>query len=161
MAKLYEIAERYKNLLDLTDNEELDKKMIERALAGVDEELSSKADNIGRLYKNMDSSIKFLKEEMDRLNKRRKALERSKTNLKAYLVDCMRKTDKKKIKTDLFNFNLQANTPALVIDDMFKIPEEFFRTEKVLDKDLLKEKLKDGLEITGASLKQSESLRII
>lgn len=160
MGQLYDITERYKNLLDLAENTDIDKKMIIEALKGVDEELSTKADNIGRLYKNLGASIKVLKEEETRLQKRRKTFEKNQTNLKAYLKDCMRQIGKTKIKTDLFNFNLQANTPALMIEDEKNIPEEFFYNEKILDKTLLKEKLKEGLEITGASLKQSESLRI-
>lgn len=163
MGQLYEIAERYKNLEELLENEELDKETIReifKAKDSVDGELKIKYENIGRLIRNLTGKAEMIKKEEVFLSKKRKTAEKNVSNLKIYLYDCLKVTNKQKIETDLFKFSIQKNQPALVVSDVFSIPDEYFHNEKVLDKDLLKEKLKEGLEITGASLKQSESLRI-
>lgn len=163
MGQLYEIAERYKNLEELLENKELDKETIReifKAKDSVNGELKIKYENIGRLIRNLTGKAEMIKKEEVFLSKKRKTAEKNVSNLKLYLYDCLKVTNKQKIETDLFKFSIQKNQPALSVDDIFSIPDEYFHNEKVLDKDLLKEKLKDGLEITGASLKQSESLRI-
>ncbi len=163
MGQLYDIAERYKNLEELAGNEDLDKETINEILKakdGIDVELKIKCENIGRLIRNLTAKTEMLGKEEKFLATKKKRAEKNVKNLKLYLYDCLKLTNKQKVETDLFKFSIQKNQPALVIDDVFSVPDEYFYNEKVLDKDLLKQKLKEGLEVAGASLKQSESLRI-
>lgn len=163
MGQLYDIAERYKNLEELEENENLDKETIAeifKAKDSVNGEMKIKYENIGRLIRNLTAKAEMIGKEEKFLATKKKRTEKNVKNLKLYLYDCLKLTNKQKIETDLFKFSIQKNQPALMIEDEKNIPEEFFYNEKVLDKNLLKEKLKEGLEITGASLKQSESLRI-
>lgn len=163
MGQLYDIAERYKNLEELAENEDLDKETINEILKakdGIDVELKIKCENIGRLIRNLTAKTEMLGKEEKFLATKKKRAEKNVKNLKLYLYDCLKLTNKQKIETDLFKFSIQKNQPALVVDDVFSVPDEYFHNEKVLDKDLLKQKLKEGLEVAGASLKQSESLRI-
>ena len=163
MGQLYDIAERYKNLEELAGNEDLDKETIAEILKakdGVDVELKIKCENIGRLIRNLTAKAEMIGKEEKFLSTKKKRAEKNAKNLKLYLYDCLKLTNKQKIETDLFKFSIQKNQPALVVDDVFSVPDEYFHNEKVLDKDLLKQKLKEGLEVAGASLKQSESLRI-
>ena len=163
MGQLYDIAERYKNLEELSENEDLDKETITEILKakdGVDVELKIKCENIGRLIRNLTAKAEMIGKEEKFLTAKKKRAEKNIRNLKLYLYDCLKLTNKQKIETNLFKFSIQKNQPALVIDDVFSVPDEYFHNEKVLDKDLLKQKLKEGLEVAGASLKQSESLRI-
>ena len=163
MGQLYDIAERYKNLEELAGNEDLDKETIAEILKakdGVDVELKIKCENIGRLIRNLTAKAEMIGKEEKFLATKKKRAEKNAKNLKLYLYDCLKLTNKQKIETDLFKFSIQKNQPALVVDDVFSVPDEYFHNEKVLDKDLLKQKLKEGLEVAGASLKQSESLRI-
>ena len=163
MGQLYDIAERYKNLEELAENEDLDKETIAeifKAKDSVNGELKIKYENIGRLIRNLTAKAEMIGKEEKFLATKKKRAEKNAKNLKLYLYDCLKLTNKQKIETDLFKISIQKNQPALIINDVFSVPDEYFHNEKVLDKDLLKEKLKEGLEITGASLKQSESLRI-
>jgi len=68
--------------------------------------------------------------------------------------------DKRKFKTDLFSFNIQKNAPSLKILDESKIPEDYYKIEKKLNKNDLKEAVKKGLFEDAAKLVQTESLRI-
>lgn len=163
MGQLYDIAERYKNLEELAENEDLDKETIAeifKAKDSVNGEMKIKYENIGRLIRNLTAKAEMIGKEEKFLATKKKRAEKNVKNLKLYLYDCLKLTNKQKVETDLFKFSIQKNQPALVIDDVFSVPDEYFYNEKVLDKDLLKQKLKEGLEVAGASLKQSESLRI-
>lgn len=154
--QLYELTEMYLNLKDM-DIEEGD---LNSALENIDDEIETKADNIAKVLRDFDGDIEALKAEEERLAKKRKAIENRQKQLKKYLQNSMLVLDKRKFKTDLFSFNIQKNAPSLKILDESKIPEDYYKIEKKLNKNDLKEAVKKGLFEDAAKLVQTESLRI-
>lgn len=154
--QLYELTEMYLNLKDM-DIEEGD---LNSALENIDDEIETKADNIAKVLRDFDGDIEVLKAEEERLAKKRKAIENRQKQLKKYLQNSMLVLDKRKFKTDLFSFNIQKNAPSLKILDESKIPEDYYKIEKKLNKNDLKEAVKKGLFEDAAKLVQTESLRI-
>lgn len=154
--QLYELTEIYLNLKDM-DIEEGD---LNAALENIDDEIETKADNIAKVLRDFDGDIEALKSEEERLAKKRKAIENRQKQLKEYLQNAMLVLDKRKFKTDLFSFNIQKNAPSLKILDESKIPEDYYKIEKKLNKNDLKEAVKNGLFEDAAELVQTESLRI-
>lgn len=154
--QLYELTEIYLNLKDM-DIEEGD---LNSALENIDDEIETKADNIAKVLRDFDGDIEALKSEEERLAKKRKAIENRQKQLKGYLQNAMLVLDKRKFKTDLFSFNIQKNAPSLKILDESKIPEDYYKIEKKLNKNDLKEAVKNGLFEDAAELVQTESLRI-
>lgn len=154
--QLYELTEMYLNLKDM-DIEEGD---LNAALENIDDEIETKADNIAKVLRDFDGDIEALKAEEERLAKKRKAIENRQKQLKEYLQNSMLVLDKRKFKTDLFSFNIQKNAPSLKILDESKIPEDYYKIEKKLNKNDLKEAVKKGLFEDAAKLVQTESLRI-
>lgn len=154
--QLYELTEMYLNLKDM-DIEEGD---LNSALENIDDEIETKADNIAKVLRDFDGDIEALKSEEERLAKKRKAIENRQKQLKEYLQNAMLVLDKRKFKTDLFSFNIQKNAPSLRILDESKIPEDYYKIEKKLNKNDLKEAVKNGLFEDAAELVQTESLRI-
>lgn len=154
--QLYELTEMYLNLKDM-DIEEGD---LNAALENIDDEIETKADNIAKVLRDFDGDIEVLKSEEERLSKKRKAIENRQKQLKGYLQNAMLVLDKRKFKTDLFSFNIQKNAPSLKILDESKIPEDYYKIEKKLNKNDLKEAVKNGLFEDAAELVQTESLRI-
>lgn len=154
--QLYELTEMYLNLKDM-DIEEGD---LNAALENIDDEIETKADNIAKVLRDFDGDIEVLKSEEERLSKKRKAIENRQKQLKEYLQNVMLVLDKRKFKTDLFSFNIQKNAPSLKILDESKIPEDYYKIEKKLNKNDLKEAVKNGLFEDAAELVQTESLRI-
>lgn len=146
----------YLNLKDM-DIEEGD---LNAALENIDDEIETKADNIAKVLRDFDGDIEALKSEEERLAKKRKAIENRQKQLKEYLQNAMLVLDKRKFKTDLFSFNIQKNAPSLKILDESKIPEDYYKIEKKLNKNDLKEAVKSGLFTDAAELVQTESLRI-
>lgn len=154
--QLYELTEIYLNLKDM-DIEEGD---LNAALENIDDEIETKADNIAKVLRDFDGDIEALKSEEERLAKKRKAIENRQKQLKEYLQNAMLVLDKRKFKTDLFSFNIQRNAPSLRILDESKIPEDYYKIERKLNKNDLKEAVKNGLYEEAAELVQTESLRI-
>ena len=129
MGQLYDIAERYKNLEELAENEDLDEETIReifKAKDSVDVEMKIKYENIGRLIRNLAAKAEMIGKEEKFLSTKRKRVEKNISNLKLYLYDCLKVTNKQKIETDLFKFSIQKNQPALKIEDENNIPDEFF-----------------------------------
>lgn len=154
--KLYELTEMYQALENLDLNEE----ELQTALNNINDEIELKADNIAKLIQSLDGDINAIKAEEERLYNKRKAIENRKESLKQYLQSAMIAVDKKKIKTELFSFNVQKNAPSLKIKDETKIPEDYYKIEKKLNKTDLKEAVKNGLFTDAAELIYTESLRI-
>lgn len=158
---LYELSQNYLNLQVLLENPEVPQDIINNSLNEVGENFETKAENIAKLIKVTESDIKAFKEEENRISDKRKSLENRVKALKEYLDGAMKATGKTKFKHGTFSFNIQKNAPNVDILDEKLIPRKFYVDQApVLDKKTLLAALKDGEEITGAKLKQTESLRI-
>ena len=159
--KLYELTENYLNLQELLENPEVPQDLITSALEQVGEELEVKAENIAKLIKSLEVDIAGFKEEEKRLSDRRKSLENRVKNLKEYLDGAMKATGKTKFKGKLFSFNIQKNAPGVSILDEKLIPKEYLIEQApVIDKKAILNDLKNGEDIPGVEIKQTESLRI-
>ena len=158
--KLYELTQNYLNLLDLLENPEVPADIIQTALEEVEDNFQDKAENIIKLIKSVEGDIKTYKEEELRLSTRRKVLENKVANLKEYLECSLKAIGKTEIKGKLFTLKIQKNAPSVVIDDFNTIPKEYLKVVEEVDKKKIKEDLKNGLDIPGAKLESSESLRI-
>lgn len=159
--KLYELTESYLNLQELLENPEVPQELITSALEQVGEELEVKAENIAKLIKTLEVDIAGFKGEEKRLSDQRKTLENRVKSLKEYLDGAMKLTGKTKFKGELFSFNIQKNPPSAVILDEKLIPKKYFiEQEPIIDKRAVLNDLKNGEDVPGAEIKQTESLRI-
>lgn len=159
--KLYELTENYRNLQELLENPDIPTEMIETALNEVGEQFEDKAENVAKLIKTLEANVLGYKAEEKRLADRRKSEENRITWLKSYLESSMRLIGKIKFKGKLFSFNIQKNTPSLNIENEKLIPKEYWIEQApILDKKAILSALKEGAEILGANIHQTESLRI-
>lgn len=158
--KLYELTQNYLNLLDLLENPDIPKEVVESALEEVEGNFEDKAENIVKLIKSIEADIKGYKEEENRLSTRRKALENKAKSLKKYLQSSMKALEKESIKGKLFTIYTQNNQPSLIIDDVDKLPKEYKRTVEESDNKKIKEDLLNKVKIPGARIEVTKSLRI-
>ena len=159
MAKLYELSTGYKNIEYLLENGENNEELA-AVLNSLDAEIEDKAENIAKILKNNEADIKAFKEEEKRLAERRKALENSNKRLKEYLEENMKMTGKTKFKKGTFSFNIAKNPASVEITNVDIISSDYKVLTETLDKKAILQDLKDGKDVQGANLKQSESLRI-
>lgn len=160
MATLYELTGQFKELLEMIEAEEMDLDTVRDTLEAIEGEIEYKADGYAKVIRELEGKTAVLKDEIDRLSKRKSVIENNIKNLKQALETAMRATGKTKFKTELFSFNIQKNPPKLVIDKPEEIPEEYLiPQEPKIDTKAIKEILKEH-ELPFARLEQSESLRI-
>ena len=156
---LYELGNQYKMLMAAA--EELEDGVFEDTLESLEEAIEDKAVNIAKVLKIWEGEIEILKAEKARLAERQKIREEKSKRLKQYLQDNLEQLDIYKIKTPLFNFNIQNNPPKVHITDITTIPKKFFKQpDPVLSKTELTAALKAGEKVEGAQLIQEKSLRI-
>ena len=162
MANLFDISKRYINILELAENPDIPSEVFEEALREMDGELNEKLENIVAFIRSLEGDVSTIKNEVDRLNSRKKAAENKINSLKRNMEECLRAVNKTKIKTSLNTISIQKNAPSVNVLDEKLIPKEFRKEEVVvsIDKKSILFKLKEGIEIEGCELKQTESLRI-
>ena len=159
--KLYELTAEYKNILDLIEVD--DSEGLKLALEQLDGEIETKVENSVKVIKSIEGDILALKEEEKRLAGRRKALENKVSSMKEYIEHNLNFIDDKKVKTTLFTVAMQNNKKSVNILNEEVIPEEYIKTVTTtnIDKVALYEAMeKQGLEIDGVELVQTQSLRI-
>ncbi len=153
--KLYEITDAYLSLDEAEKTED-----VIKVLDGIKEEFDKKAENTVKVIRNFEADIQALKDEEKRLADKRKSLEKKKEDLKEYLYFNMERMKVKKINAGLFDINIQKNPPSIKILDEATIPLRYKILTYDLDKKLMKDDIKKGLEIKGVELEQSEGIRI-
>lgn len=120
----------------------------------------NKADGYGSLIKTWEAEAEAFSTEIKRMEAQKKArlnkVERLKDNLEIYMQTL--KIDR--IEGSLFKLVMQKNPPSLQIADESKLPDKLCKIERKADKTAIKEILKNGGEIEGCHLVQTESVRI-
>ena len=158
---LYELNNIYLNIIDLIeDGAEPD--VVDSVLLNINEELEHRADSYAIVIKNLEAKAGMIKAEEKRLSDRRRSIENNIKNMKSRLEESMILQDKKKFKTDKFSFGIQKNPMSVKIIDENSISEDYkeiVETVKV-DKKAILEAYKQGQEIKGVEVNQTESLRI-
>src|SRR5690554_3795993 len=160
MATLYELTTSYEELLFKAQTENLEYEVLRDTLEALEGDIEYKADGYAKIIRQLEGDVELLKNEIDRLNKRKKSIETNISNMKKAIENAMKLMDKKSFKTKLFSFNLQKNPPKVVIDDYENVNKDFLvQQDPKIDTKALRDYLKDN-EVDWARLEQSESLRI-
>ena len=163
MGKLYEIAERYKNLEDLLDSDNAGdaETVIKLALDDVQEEFDIKAENIAKMIRAKEVDVNGIDEEIKRLQNRKKTDQNKILYLKQYLFEHMKLLKKDKIKGKLFTLSIKKTPPKVAIEEEEIIPKEYWRPQPdILDKKSILDALKNNMEIPGVKLEQGTTLGI-
>ena len=167
MASLYELSGEFVKWSEYMEQTELEPDMAEAlkdALENMAADIEFKLENYAKIIKNFESDIEGLKAEEARLAAKRKAKENAIKAMKERMTIAMQQTGKLDIKTPLFSFKVQKNTPSVVLDvhSVLDIPEKYrIPQEPKIDKKLLKADIEAGEDLDGiAHIERSESIRI-
>lgn len=156
--RLYDLTGKYKQLMDM--EEDLDPTLFHDTLDSIDDAIEEKAINYGRIIKMLNSDIKEIDVELKRLQKKKQSIENKSNIMKETLTQAMIDTGKQKIKSPFISVWIQRNPAKLIIPDEKQLQADYFKVTRVPDTKQIAEALKAGKEILGASLEQSESVRI-
>ena len=163
--KLYDISEQYKDVQNLIESDESGSmaEAIADTMQMIEGDFKDKAQAVVSLTLNMDGSITALENEIQRLQDKKKVLQNKIDSIRNYLKMNMQATGISKIECPLFSITLSKPTKQVEITDESLLPDEFVKVKTTVspDKVLLAKVLKEGKEITGAILVDSEPRLII
>lgn len=156
MATLYELTGQFLDIYNL----ELDEETKLDTLDSIDwqTDYEEKVENYIKVIKNIESDVEARKAEIKRLTELNKADEKKKDHLKETLSTSMQLTGHKRVDTPLFKVSFRKSQ-AVEVDELV-LPESYKVATWKPDKKRLKEDLKNGLEIVGASLVERKNLSI-
>jgi hypothetical protein len=160
--RLYELSSDYLRALDeLSELDDLPLESIADTLEGLAGAWEDKALNVARYIRNLEAEATAIDEAKKRMEVRARVTAHKAARLRDYLKGELEKTGLKPKAPDVA-LRLQANPPAVVLDDETRIPEDYRRTQVVstILKAEIAAAIKAGKEITGAHLEQSRRLVI-
>lgn len=162
---LYELTSEYLALLDMMEDETADVNELSEMMVGISDQIEVKADNYGKIIRNLESDLSAIKAEQTRLLSRKKTIENNIEKLKENLKFSMQSLGMNKFKTELFSFTIQKNggkAPVIMdVTDTSKLPDELVRIIEEPNIDAIRELLdRDGSSIYAHYGERGESLRI-
>lgn len=158
MSSLYNLKEDYKRVLEL-QAEGVDEEVIKDTLESIDDAIEDKADSYSYVIREKKGQNDTIDEEIKRLQALKRSNKRLIELLQENLYEVMKDTGKTKFKTDLNSFWIQKNPMSIDIKYEDNIPEDFYVTERKLQRRDLINYVKNN-EIDGVELTQSEGVRI-
>lgn len=167
MSSLYELTGDWLKLQDMLESEDFDKETIETTIECMEYEIEIKANNYGKLIKNLEinkksieGTKKAIQEEIKRLNDKEKAIENKIRFLKENLGNTMRIMKKNKIKTEFFTFYFTKTKKVNILDNEKALNSKYIRNNPEIDKIRLLKAMENGEIFDFADIKESESLVI-
>lgn len=169
MSSLYELTGDFLKIQDMLEGEEFDKEALMNTLEAVDYAIDIKAENYGKVIKNLEAvkaGIKgsrealktALNDEINRLSDKEKAIDNKIKYMKEHLGQSMKVMGKEKIKTELFSFYFKKNQAVNVIDEGKALKSDYVRVKTELDREKLLAAMKNGKKFDFADIRESESL---
>lgn len=141
---LYEITGAFPKLMAQEEMSEEDKNKVEEELTTL---LQKKSNTVIAYSKNIELTIKAMKEEETRISTNRKALENRLEQFKKYVKECMEGNGINKIETDLGTLSIAKSPISVEIVNEEEIPDEY--KEVIFTTKVDKKKIADAFKSTG------------
>lgn len=141
---LYEITGAFPKLMAQEEMSEEDKNKVEEELTTL---LQKKSNAVIAYSKNIELTIKAMKEEEARISNNRKSLENRLEQFKKYVKECMEGNGINKIETDLGTLSIARSPISVEIVNEEEIPDEY--KEVIFTTKVDKKKIADAFKSTG------------
>lgn len=161
MKSLYELTEEFSDLVLLLESEEVSEEEIAFEMQRVSEDIDAKALGYAQILRNWTIEADGLSSEIDRLTKRRKAVENASKRLKQHLQNTMVLTGKKQIATSIGKWSIRNNPPSAVVTDFAAIPARYLVPvdPKVDSRQIIADWKNNGEIIPGVEIQIKQSLQ--
>lgn len=130
----------------------------EQAVELKDEIIALGLEKLCKVRANIKAEIEAFKSEEKRLNDRRKTLEKSLERAENYLMLIHKQSGNEKDVAGSFTISTRKSESVNLVDNFEN--ENFGKYEFKPDKALIKQALKSGIKIDGASLEVNENLQV-
>ena len=158
MSNLYELTSDLEILKDMDEIED-----TKEIVSLIEAEIINKGTGIVKLDRIFDANIKAIKNEIDRLQVKKRVVENNRKRVREYTVSCLENLGHKKIETPVGNMTIRKTAPILRIVDESKLPEKYLEVVQTykINKDMIKEDLKSGINIDGAYMTEPSTTLMI
>ncbi len=163
---LFEITDRYQQLLAFAEDGDIDDEVFAETLQGIEDELELKAENYVRVIKELEvkkgsisGEISVIQAEVDRRKELINSIDRHIAKMKESLCNAMVTTGKQKFKTEHFSFWTQKTSEVVITDEAGVSMEYYTVPEPKISKQKIKDALKKGEELPFARLDEKETVR--
>jgi hypothetical protein len=145
---------------ELTNQQQ--EQIVDEWMLEIKSNIQLKADGYKYRMNNLDRSSDALRDRASRIAAAAKTLENMSSLLKERMKQAMLEMGLNSINAPEFTFKLSKGNPTVEILNLEAVPAKYTREKLVveLDKILLKEDLKNGVEIPGAKLNESIVLKV-
>lgn len=161
---LFQVAAEYRSMADRLSDLDLDEQTIIDTLESESGELTTKAQNVAFVVRNLEASADAIKEAESQMAARRKAIEKRADRIREYLKAGMQIAGISKIESPYFTISLRRNPPTVDVFDASQVPEQYMRTPPppppAVDRKAISDALKAGEDVPGCRLTQSERIEI-
>lgn len=163
--KLYELTGSFNEIFHMLESEdELNYEALEDTLQALEGAIEQKVTGVVKMLKSLEKTQEAFKSEAQRLADKARVTDNKIKWLKDYLLQTMTATAKDKIITDIGTVSRRKSPPSVNVVDVQKTPIGYFFTPPApppsLDKKLVLEDLKAGVDIPGVELHQGYHIRI-
>lgn len=160
MPSLFDLSADYQQVYNLIAEQE-DEQILKDTLASINDAIEDKADGYVAVIRTLESDNKAIDEEVKRLRQRKTSNQNGVKRLKESLQEVMEKTGKVKFKTALNSYSIANNPSSIEVTNESLIPKSYWivQAPKLNKKEMLAD-IKNGIEIKGAEVIQTRSLRV-
>lgn len=162
LPSLFELRGDYARLYDFVMSGDYDEEAFKGSLESLDEMLNDKAESCAFVRTRLMNNVETLKAEKQRIEKLMKSCNNAIDRINENLYATMKTADINRIDTQYHHFYIKRTAPSVVVDcDIKDVPAEYINTTVAVNKQALKDDLKNGVELKGiAHLEQGDTLVI-
>lgn len=148
--RMYDYSEAYLRIEDMFLNGELDEETYKDTMESIGDDAAEKAENLAKMIDNFAADEAKLKEEVAKLQAKRKTLNNSIAFLTNEL-EVFHKVSGVK-QAGLYKLKYRKLPASVDVFDEEALPEAYFRVKKEPNKVDIKKALQDGVDVPGAVL---------
>lgn len=164
MSNLYKLSAEVAALKEKLEASDLDQQTIADTLEAESFDFEEKCKAVGYVVKEFESKIMSLEDAYDEMWQRKVRFENKRKSLLEYLQACMTIAGVRKVEGLEFDIVIKKNPHAVQIIDDGLVPEAYWKIPEPeparLDKRRLLKDLKDGKNVPGCQLEQTERVEI-
>lgn len=160
---LYQLADEYRQLLDLAASEEVDEESFGAALAELQGEITTRAVSLAQVARNLEAFEEQIEAAIEAMAQRAERARKRADSIRTFLKRAMESSGIHKVESPFFTVAIKRNPPKLIVADDAFIPPRYLRVipERLEpNKPEIAKAIKAGMEIDGCRLETTTRLEI-
>ncbi len=160
---LYQLADEYRQLLDLAASEEADEESFGAALDAMQGEITTRAVSLAQVARNLESFEQQIEAAIEAMSKRANRSKQRAESIRTYIKEQMERAGISKLDSPFFALAIRKNPPRLIVAEDALIPRDYLRVipERLEpNKPEIAKALKAGVDVDGCRLEATTRLEI-